>query len=120
MPLAVKSLLLIALLLAALWGWVQYRAQAHEARAEAAFPPEGQIITVDGHTVHAVVTGQGPDLVLIHGASGNTRDLTFDLAPRLARHYRLGGRLRLCGRPDSQLGRTPVRSGKSRRVKGLL
>lgn len=89
MPLAVKSLLLIALLLAALWGWVQYRAHAHEARAEAAFPPEGQIITVDGHTMHAVVTGQGPDLVLIHGASGNTRDLTFDLAPRLARHYRV-------------------------------
>ncbi len=65
----------------------------HEARAEAAFPPEGQFVEVDGHRVHAVVMGPDtenvPDLVLIHGASGNTRDMTFDLAPRLAVHYRV-------------------------------
>ena len=89
MPLAVKSLILLAACLAALWGWTQHRARSHEARAEAAFPPEGQIITVQGHPVHAVVMGEGPDLVLIHGASGNTRDLTFDLAPRLAQDYRV-------------------------------
>ncbi len=28
-------------------------------------------------------SGAGPDLVLIHGASGNTRDFTFDLVDRL-------------------------------------
>ncbi|MGR3548519.1 MAG: alpha/beta fold hydrolase [Roseovarius sp.] len=89
MPLAVKSLILLAACLAALWGWTQHRARSHEARAEAAFPPEGQIITVQGHPVHAVVMGEGPDLVLIHGASGNTRDMTFDLAPRLAQDYRV-------------------------------
>ncbi|KGM87261.1 putative hydrolase or acyltransferase (alpha/beta hydrolase superfamily) [Roseovarius mucosus DSM 17069] len=89
MPLAVKSLILLAACLTALWGWTQHRARSHEARAEAAFPPEGQIITVQGHPVHAVVMGKGPDLVLIHGASGNTRDLTFDLAPRLAQDYRV-------------------------------
>jgi pimeloyl-ACP methyl ester carboxylesterase len=77
------------IVLAAFWGWSQHRARAHEARAEAAFPPEGQIITVNGHPVHAVVMGTGPDLVLIHGASGNTRDMTFDLAPRLAQDYRV-------------------------------
>jgi len=33
--------------------------------------------------------GSVPDLVLIHGASGNTRDMTFDLAPRLAADYRV-------------------------------
>ncbi|WP_425439302.1 alpha/beta fold hydrolase [Roseovarius azorensis] len=72
---------------------VLWKARAHEARAEAAFPPEGQFLTVDGNRVHAVVMGPRdgsvPDLVLIHGASGNTRDMTFDLAPRLARNYRV-------------------------------
>ena len=33
--------------------------------------------------------GDAPDLVLIHGASGNTRDMTFSLAPRLAEDYRV-------------------------------
>lgn len=90
---AVKSLLIFAIAIAALWGWTQHRARLHEARAEAAFPPEGQIIEVQGTQVHGVVMGPDdgsvPDLVLIHGASGNTRDMTFDLAPRLAADYRV-------------------------------
>jgi len=60
-----------------------------ETRAEAAFPPEGRILKVGDTRVHAVVMGRGPDLVLIHGASGNTRDMTFSLAPRLAERYRV-------------------------------
>src|SRR6056297_145014 len=76
MPLAVKSLILLAVALASLWGWTQYRAGVHEARAEAAYPPKGRFVTVDGTRVHGVVMGQSagdaPDLVLIHGASGNT------------------------------------------------
>ena len=46
-----------------------------------------------GVKVHAVVMGPDdgsvPDLVLIHGASGNARDMTFTLAPRLADRYRV-------------------------------
>ena len=34
-------------------------------------------------------TGEGPDIVLIHGASGNMRDFTLDLVPRLADRYRV-------------------------------
>ncbi|MEP3297685.1 MAG: alpha/beta hydrolase [Pseudoruegeria sp.] len=44
---------------------------------------------VDGIPVHAVVRGQGPDVILIHGASGNARDFTFDLVDRLDDHYRV-------------------------------
>ena len=53
------------------------------------YPPEGQILDVGGVPVHAVVRGTGPDVVLIHGASGNTRDFTFDLVDRLADTYRV-------------------------------
>jgi len=44
---------------------------------------------VDGAQIHVVVMGQGPDLVLLHGASGNLRDFTFDLAKRLKDRYRV-------------------------------
>ena len=62
-------------------------AERREAAAEAGFPPTGQLIEVDGLTVHAVTRGAGPDVVLIHGASGNTRDFTFDLMDRLSGEF---------------------------------
>lgn len=65
------------------------RAAAREAAAEADYPPTGQIITVGGKRVHAEVFGRGPDLVLIHGASGNTRDWTFDIVARLQDRFRV-------------------------------
>ncbi len=68
---------------------VDVRADKREAAAEAAFPPEGQFVEVDGRRVHAVVRGSGPDLVLIHGASGSTRDFTFAFMDRLADRYRV-------------------------------
>lgn len=68
---------------------VQYVAKQEEAEAEAAFPPEGDILSVGEQKVHAVVLGSGPDLVLIHGASGNTRDFTFEFAQRMAGKYRV-------------------------------
>lgn len=60
-----------------------------EAAAEAAFPPTGQFVTVEGKRLHYEITGQGPDLVLIHGASGSLRDLTFTLRDRLTDRYRV-------------------------------
>ncbi|MGB3555586.1 MAG: alpha/beta hydrolase [Jannaschia sp.] len=71
---------------------IDRRADMREAAAEAAFPPEGDILDVamDGRNVpvHAVVRGTGPDLVMIHGAGGNSREFTFDLIPRLQDRYR--------------------------------
>lgn len=58
-------------------------------RREAAYPPLGQFVEIDGRNVHAVVTGQGPDLVLIHGASGNLRDFTFRFVDRVKDRYRV-------------------------------
>jgi len=57
--------------------------------AERDFPPEGQFILVNGRQVHAVVRGQGPDVILIHGAGGNTREFTFSFMDRLTDRYRV-------------------------------
>lgn len=84
-----RALVIVVLLLALFAAATLWRAARREAQAEAEFPPEGQLIDVGGVQVHAVVMGQGPDLVLIHGSSGNTRDMTFSLAPRLAERYRV-------------------------------
>lgn len=84
------SFALATVLLAGCGGWVDTRAERREAAAEAAFPPEGRFVDVGGgRQVHAVVAGSGPDLVLIHGASGNTRDFTFTLVDDLTDRYRV-------------------------------
>jgi pimeloyl-ACP methyl ester carboxylesterase len=77
------------LALVAFTGVTLWKAARHERQAEATWPPEGDVLTIDGHRVHYVVMGEGPDLVLIHGASGNTRDFTHALAGRLAARYRV-------------------------------
>ncbi|MEO5615167.1 MAG: alpha/beta hydrolase [Cypionkella sp.] len=66
-----------------------YRAQAREAAIAAEFPPEGQFLTVNGAQVHVYISGAGPDLILIHGASGNARDMTVALAADLEKSYRV-------------------------------
>ena len=81
--------LLIAGLMAAGAIVTDRRASAREAAAEAAYPPEGEIVTVEGRRVHAVVRGSGPDLVLIHGSNGSIRDFSFDMIDRLSREFRV-------------------------------
>lgn len=66
-----------------------WRGAARARAAEAAFPPEGQVLNVAGRRVHAVTGGTGPDLILIHGASGSSRDFTFAHMPRLAAGFRV-------------------------------
>ncbi len=63
-------------------------ATRREASVGAAFPPLGRIVTVNGGKVHYLTQGQGPDLILIHGASGNLRDL-LPLIALLSPHYRV-------------------------------
>ena len=82
-------LILLAGLIATVYLLSLWRAEARRVAIEAAFPPEGQILDVDGVPVHAVVMGEGPDLVLIHGAGGNVRDFTQGFAQGLADRYRV-------------------------------
>ncbi|TDK47497.1 alpha/beta hydrolase [Antarcticimicrobium luteum] len=82
-------MVIFLVLVALVWAVTLWRAARAEARAEASHPPGGRLIEVDGVTVHAEVMGDGPDVVLIHGASGNARDMTFALAPLLAERYRV-------------------------------
>ncbi|MCJ8139425.1 alpha/beta fold hydrolase [Falsirhodobacter halotolerans] len=63
-------------------------ANARADRIDARFPPQGQFLQVGRAVIHAEVSGQGPDLILIHGASGNTRDMAA-LAARLSDRYRV-------------------------------
>ncbi|PZQ51428.1 MAG: alpha/beta hydrolase [Rhodovulum sulfidophilum] len=44
-------------------------------------------VTVDGAPIHYLRAGAGPAVVLIHGASSNLADMSFDLLPRLARNH---------------------------------
>jgi pimeloyl-ACP methyl ester carboxylesterase len=79
-----------ALVLAAGGGLaVAARARSREGAAEAAYPPQGRLLTVAGRQVHALTRGQGPDVVLIHGAGGNLRDFSFGLMGRLAGGFRV-------------------------------
>jgi pimeloyl-ACP methyl ester carboxylesterase len=80
------SLVIAALTLAGVTHW---RASAREAAAEAAHPPTGEFVIVDGLRLHYEMAGSGPDLVLIHGASGSLRDLTYALRDRLTDRYRV-------------------------------
>ena len=68
-------------------------AAVREARSEAAYPPEGKLLNYNGHQVHVVERGQpqgtAPDLVLIHGSNGSTRDMTFRLSPALEDRYHI-------------------------------
>jgi pimeloyl-ACP methyl ester carboxylesterase len=60
------------------------RARAAPAAVETTHPPIGRFVEVDGLPVHWAERGEGPAVVLIHGASGNLRDFDFSLMDRLA------------------------------------
>ncbi len=79
----------ISVTLAGCGALVGQRIESRAQAAEAAYPPTGQFVKVAGRRVHAHVEGTGPDLILIHGASGSTRDFTFSLVDQLKDRYRV-------------------------------
>lgn len=84
-----KLLLGFTVLLAVFAAVTLWRAAAREAAAQAAHPPAGQFVEVNGTRVHYIDEGDGPALVLIHGSSGNVNDWTFDMVGRLSDRYRV-------------------------------
>ncbi|WP_035920080.1 alpha/beta fold hydrolase [Leisingera aquimarina] len=90
---AAKVLVYAGLALAAAAVLTNWQAGRREAAAVASHPPLGQSLVVGSHRVHVVEMGRpkgsAPDLVLIHGSSGSTRDMTFRLAPALAEDFRI-------------------------------
>jgi len=81
----ILSLCLVAVVYVVAYGLAHFRA----LQAEAAHPPEGRFIEIEGRRVHYVEAGAGPAVVLIHGAFGSLRDYTYDLLPLLAERYRV-------------------------------
>ncbi|MEL6791989.1 MAG: alpha/beta hydrolase [Pseudomonadota bacterium] len=59
--------------------------------AEAEYPAIGRIIATPLGAVHATDEGRGdaPPVILIHGASGNVRDWTFDITERFSAKRRV-------------------------------
>lgn len=82
----VVSTALASLALAGLTGM---RIALRDRKAMASHPPVGRILGPSGKGVHTLVTGSGPDLVLIHGANGNLRDFTLGLTEALSSSYRV-------------------------------
>lgn len=67
----------------------QWRNASAATEAARTHPPTGQFVTVDGLQVHLQIKGNGPDLVMIHGANGNLREFTFAMMDELASRYRV-------------------------------
>jgi len=80
------KLLVTCVTLCLIWVITSVIAAQREAKTERAFPPEGRFVTVEGQRLHVVEMGTGPDLILIHGLSGNARDMSFRMGPELAKH----------------------------------
>jgi pimeloyl-ACP methyl ester carboxylesterase len=58
-------------------------------RAEEAFPPTGRLLELDGWTAHAVESGEGPPVLLIHGADGVGLCWSDNVVPMLSRDHRV-------------------------------
>lgn len=56
---------------------------------ERRYPPLGDFVEVDGLRLHYVMAGEGPPLILLHGANSNLRDFYSRLMPLLTPHYRV-------------------------------
>lgn len=64
--------------------------RAKTKQAEAANPPQGRFVEVDGVRLHYIERGEGPTLVLLHGNGVLANDFAYSgLLERAAEHYRV-------------------------------
>ncbi|HEY0131793.1 MAG TPA: alpha/beta hydrolase, partial [Allosphingosinicella sp.] len=79
-------------------------------KIEKAVPRDGELIEVNGQTIHFTDDGSGPAIVMIHGLGGQLRNFARPLVEDLARDYRV---IRV-DRPGS--GYSPRAPGTSARL----
>jgi pimeloyl-ACP methyl ester carboxylesterase len=86
MSILLTPILIIALIIA---GLVLFAANTAR-KVEAAVPPCGQFIEIDGQRLHYVDTGgTGPAIVMIHGLGGTLWNFTYALVDKLSGEFRV-------------------------------
>jgi pimeloyl-ACP methyl ester carboxylesterase len=86
MSILLTPILIIALIVA---GLVLFAANTAR-KVEAAVPPCGQFIEIDGQRLHYVDTGgTGPAIVMIHGLGGTLWNYTYALVDKLSGEFRV-------------------------------
>jgi len=58
-------------------------------RVDAALPPPGKFIEIDGSRIHYVDKGSGDPILMIHGLGAQLRHLTHSMVDMLAKDYRV-------------------------------
>ena len=60
-------------------------------RVEAALPPQGRFVDIDGDSIHYLDVGQrsGPAILMVHGLGGQMRNFTYALVDRLKDRFRV-------------------------------
>jgi pimeloyl-ACP methyl ester carboxylesterase len=86
MSIIVTLILIVAVIVA---GLVWFAANTAR-KVEAAVPPCGQFMEIDGQRLHYLDTkGAGPAVVMIHGLGGNLRNYTYALVDKLSGEFRV-------------------------------
>ncbi|HEX8574173.1 MAG TPA: alpha/beta hydrolase [Allosphingosinicella sp.] len=97
--------------LAALGGGLAAFSGATARKIERAVPRDGELVEVDGGTLHYTDCGSGPPILMIHGLGGQLRNFGRPMVDDLARDYRV---VRV-DRPGS--GYSPRAPGASARLR---
>jgi pimeloyl-ACP methyl ester carboxylesterase len=86
MSIILTLILIVAVMVA---GLVWFAANTAR-KVEAAVPPCGQFMEIDGQRLHYVDTkGAGPAIVMIHGLGGTLRNYTYALVDKLSGEFRV-------------------------------
>ena len=86
MSILLTLFLIVAVIVAGLFLFAANTAR----KAEAAVPPCGQFMEIDGQRLHYLDTGgTGPAIVMIHGLGGNLRHYTYALVDKLSGEFRV-------------------------------
>lgn len=80
------ALVIIVCLVIALFGATWLFTLRTDMKIRRSFPPKGKVTEVEGGTIHAQKSGEGPPVVLIHGLSGNLHNFSA-MESQLASHY---------------------------------